>query len=322
MHLKIIKSIQIRLLRQLALLSMPDPSARSLLNIYQVQLGRFLSGSEFNNDIRSNLVPLVSSCIVMYYRIFISMLPTPNKSHYIFNLRDLSKLVNGLMQASSIVIINKENLVDLFVHESIRVFNDRLISAEDNAIFYEHLTETVIDYFKIYINNPYQKSLDSKSNISKQTIKKQKINQEDDKSDIILYGDFMKNDERVYQPLKNWKQLIGVLSDYQMRSNIQIVFFKEAVEHICRACRVLRQPKGHLLLIGLDGTGKNTIMGLAAIISNCEMFKLNVKKGYSFTDFRDDLKNVFKLAGVQRRKVVFFIADKDIYEVIHKIIVA
>lgn len=212
---------------------MPDPSARSLLNIYQVQLGRFLSGSEFNNDIRSNLMALVSSCIVMYYRIFISMLPTPSKSHYIFNLRDLSKLVNGLMQASSMVVVSKDNLIDLFVHESIRVFNDRLISLEDNIIFYDHLAETVIDYFKIPINNPYQKPLDSKSNEKRKT-KKSKASSDDDKTEIILYGDFMKNDERVYQPLRNWKQLIGVLSEYQMRSNIQIVFFKEAVEHICR----------------------------------------------------------------------------------------
>ena len=56
----------------------------------------------------------------------------------------------------------------------------------------------------------------------------------------ILYGDFIKNDERVYQPLRNWKQLVSVLSEYQMRSNMtghvtkQIVFFKEAIEHICR----------------------------------------------------------------------------------------
>jgi hypothetical protein len=32
-------------------------------------------------------------------------------------------------------------------------------------------------------------------------------------------------------------------------------------------------------------------------------------------DFREDLKSVFKIAAVQRRRVVFFIADKDIYEV-------
>ena len=86
---------------------------------------------------------------------------------------------------------------------------------------------------------------------------------------------------------------------------------------IIRACRVLRQARGHLLLIGLDGTGKTTIMGLAATISNCEMVKLNVKKGYCFTDFRDDLKAIFKIAGAQKRKVTFFIDDKDIYEVIY-----
>ena len=70
-----------------------------------------------------------------------------------------------------------------------------------------------------------------------------------------------------------------------------------------------------MLLIGLDGTGKNTIMELASFISNCEMFKLNVKKGYNYLDFREDLKMVFKLTGVQRKKTVFFIPDKDIYEV-------
>ena len=59
-------------------------------------------------------------------------------------------------------------------------------------------------------------------------------------NDVLLYGDFLKNDERVYQPLSNWNQIVSVLSEYQMRSNMaghvtkQIVFFKEAVEHICR----------------------------------------------------------------------------------------
>ena len=65
--------------------------------------------------------------------------------------------------------------------------------------------------------------------------KKNSIDSNDDFEDwnILLYGDFLKNDERVYQPLNNFKQLASILSEYQMRSNMsgnaarQIVFFKE-----------------------------------------------------------------------------------------------
>ena len=208
---------------------MPDPSARSLLNIYQVQLGRFFAEHEFNIEVKSLLQPLVSACIVMYYRVFINMLPTPSKAHYAFNLRDLTKLVRGLMQANSLVIVTKENLVDLFTHECVRVFNDRLVTNDDNQHFYAHLTETVADYFKMSINDPYKKLLSPR-----------RSEEVEETLGPLLYGDFMKNDERIYQPLSNWKQLISVLSEYQMRSNMsghvskQIVFFKEAVEHICR----------------------------------------------------------------------------------------
>lgn len=231
-----------RLLRQLCILSMPDPSARSLFNIYQVQMGRFFGENEFNNDIKSNLLPLISSCIVMYYRIFINMLPTPSKSHYVFNFRDLSKLNNGLMQANALVVVNKDHLVSLFTHECIRVFNDRLITEEDNETFYEHLSYTVADYFKSEIYNPFKGK--KKQQVAKMTslnsVEETEQFGDEENNDLLLYGDFIKNDERVYQPLRNWKQLVSVLSEYQMRSNMaghitkQIVFFKEAVEHICR----------------------------------------------------------------------------------------
>lgn len=70
-----------------------------------------------------------------------------------------------------------------------------------------------------------------------------------------------------------------------------------------------------MLLLGLDGTGKNTIIELSSFISNCEIFRLNVKRGYNFNDFRDDIKKVFKITGIHKKKITFFISDKDIYEV-------
>ncbi len=195
------------------------------------------------------------------------MLPTPSKSHYIFNFRDLSKLNNGLMQANALVVVNKNHLVDLFAHECIRVFNDRLITHEDNVSFYEHLSFTILDYFKVEYDNPYNRALrkgDSQEEEEKSQHKQQKDSQakqkdpepskspveEDAQNNFSLYGDFIKNDERIYQPLRNWKQLVSVLSEYQMRSNMaghstkQIVFFKEAVEHICRLVKHKRPENG------------------------------------------------------------------------------
>lgn len=42
---------------------------------------------------------IVNAAVDIYQRITTDLLPTPEKSHYIFNLRDLSKCVQGIMQA-------------------------------------------------------------------------------------------------------------------------------------------------------------------------------------------------------------------------------
>jgi dynein heavy chain, axonemal len=76
------------------------------------------------------------------------------------------------------------------------------------------------------------------------------------------------------------------------QATLKMVFFKEAVEHVLRICRVLQQPGGHLLLIGLDGTGRRTCLELSTFISGHSLFQLNLKRGYGHQEFRDDLKSV------------------------------
>lgn len=141
------------------------------------------------------------------------------------------------MQANPMVIYNKDNLVNLFTHECIRVFNDRLIAQDDSEIFFQHLSDTVNDYFKTQIKNPYKQNTKAAGSHNQN----QSQPESQDKNDyMLLYGDFLKTDDRIYQQLTEWKQLVAVLSDYQLRSNMsghlgqRMVFFKEAAEHICR----------------------------------------------------------------------------------------
>lgn len=68
------------------------------------------------------------------------MKPTPNKSHYIFNLRDLSKLITGICRADKIKV-HSENIGRLWGHEARRVFVDRLLPEDKPTI--ENLIDSI-----------------------------------------------------------------------------------------------------------------------------------------------------------------------------------
>ena len=129
----------------------------------------------------------------------------------------------------------------------------------------------------------------------------------------LLFCNFLKSDDRLYQQLSDWRQCCPIFLDYQMRYNLnghstlKMVFFKEAVEHVLRICRVLQQPGGHLLLIGLDGTGRRTCLELGAFISGHTMFQLNLKRGYSHQEFRDDMKIVSRHCATNADSRIFLL---------------
>lgn len=57
--------------------------------------------SDFSQKISDLSDSLVSASVEIYNRITVDLLPTPAKSHYVFNLRDLSKCIQGLLQADA-----------------------------------------------------------------------------------------------------------------------------------------------------------------------------------------------------------------------------
>ncbi|KAH9496161.1 Dynein heavy chain 6, axonemal [Bulinus truncatus] len=287
-----------RLLKHFSLFTLPQPSTKSLRHIYQVQLGRFFQEGEFMPEVLDCLFSIVSASIAVYYNMCAVMLPTPTKSHYTFNIRDLSKVIQGMLQSHSSVIMGKENCAQLFAHEATRVFHDRLTNSVDRETFFQILADNLHDYFKMRWTP-------------------EKLMEES-----VLFGDFFDMSEhgslhRIYRPLADKNKMVRVLEEYHMRMNMgevidQLVFFKDAVEHVVRAARVFRQPGGHLLLVGIDGTGKSTLVHLASYIANCEIFRLKLHNQYGMAEFHDDLKTLFMKAGVKGVPSVFLLTDADI----------
>lgn len=77
-----------------------------------------------------------------------NLLPTPTKSHYTFNLRDFSRVIQGCLLLKKESLENKRTMIRLFVHEVFRVFYDRLVDDKDRAWVYKLMNSILKDHFK------------------------------------------------------------------------------------------------------------------------------------------------------------------------------
>uniref|UniRef100_A0A7M4E560 Dynein axonemal heavy chain 14 n=1 Tax=Crocodylus porosus TaxID=8502 RepID=A0A7M4E560_CROPO len=72
------------------------------------------------------------------------------------------------------------------------------------------------------------------------------------------------------------------------------------------------QSLQRIFQIGLDGNGKVTCVTLACYLSNCSLFRLSITHSYTYSDFREDLKKIYRQTGLEGQRTVFLITDSDI----------
>ncbi|RNF08530.1 dynein, axonemal, heavy polypeptide 1 [Trypanosoma rangeli] len=279
-----------RLVSRFHLLCQPVFSDHSIRRIFGCILHGFLSEWEDAGvrNLSRDLVDVIKQC---YDRISREKLPTPKRSHYTFNLRDFSKVVQGTMQVSPRSAPTREAVLRAFVHEVSRVFHDRLIDDTDRQWWWGALGEVMHGVFQM----PWDPALES-----------------------VLFGDYMRRDRSIYEEVVPGDALQEVLADYQknyeMESNksVKLVFFKDAIHHISRMCRIFRQPRGHALLVGMGGTGRQSLCRLAAFISDLPVYGVSITRTFSMTEFRDRMKEILLASGCKNQPVLFFLSDSQI----------
>ncbi|KAG6609730.1 Axonemal dynein heavy chain [Phytophthora cinnamomi] len=246
---------------------------------------------------------VVSATIDIYNTISQALLPTPAKSHYTFNLRDLSKVFQGVAQASSDTIKDGKDFVRLWSHECLRVFSDRLIDDKDRAWFADILSKTV----KVHFDLQYASTDVRGPNAT------------------LIYGNFggagdNKSGSRSYAELRDREKLQNAmqvfLEDYNNMSAapMRLVLFQNAIEHVARISRVIHQPLGNALLVGVGGSGRKSLTTLAVFMAEYKLFQIEISKSYSRTEWRNDIKKVLQLSGLNNQPTVFLFSDTQIVE--------
>ena len=93
---------------------------------------------------------------------------------------------------------------------------------------------------------------------------------------------------------------------------MNLVLFDDAIEHLTRVHRVIRMEKGHALLVGVGGSGKQSLTKLGAFAAGCEVFEITLTRGYDENSFREDLKGLYSKLGLENKKMVFLFTDAHV----------
>jgi dynein heavy chain len=80
---------------------------------------------------------------------------------------------------------------------------------------------------------------------------------------------------------------------------MDLVLFDDAIRHVCRITRVISNPGGHALLVGVGGSGKQSLARLAAHMCGYACETIVISGSYTLASFREDLVRMYKRAGVK-----------------------
>jgi dynein heavy chain len=125
-------------------------------------------------------------------------------------------------------------------------------------------------------------------------------------------------DPRKYAELPEMNKVKHVmdeaLDDYNQTNTtkMRLVLFNDAMEHATKISRIIRQPMGNALLLGVGGSGRQSMTRLAAYMADFECFQVELSKNYGVLEWREDLRIMMKKAGIEDKPIVFLFSDTQI----------
>ncbi|TYZ60954.1 hypothetical protein PybrP1_011234 [[Pythium] brassicae (nom. inval.)] len=281
-----------RLQRHFATLCVNIPPNADLVAIYATLASQHLQG--FSDRVKRLAPALVAATVDLYAAVRSSFLPTATKFHHVFSMRELSAVFQGVFAARPASYgTNALRFARLWLHECYRVFSDRMGSASELQRF----TEMAVEQTKRHLEED-QSDLFAAPLICAGFLAAADSGSDHDDSDDAGFGD--------YVPVQDKAQLTACLEHKLKQYNeafpvMHLVLFDQALEHITRIVRILSSPRGNALLVGVGGSGKQSLSRLAAFICGYALCTLSVSASpvYGLAELREDLKDVYRKAGVR-----------------------
>ncbi|KAF6202116.1 hypothetical protein GE061_004514 [Apolygus lucorum] len=288
-------TINPRLQRHFCVFTISFPNMDTLNTIYSSILSQHFANPEhkFPLVVTKLCYNVVVSTMALHQKVTQLFLPTASKFHYIFNLRDISNIFQGLLFSATDCLSQPIDLIRLWMHESHRVYGDKLIDDKDVDAF----TKVQMDIIKKNFDEVDECAVLEKPNI---------------------YCHFAHGiGEPRYMAMTDWSQLTNLLQEALLSYNdlisaMNLVLFEDAMMHVCRINRILESPRGSALLVGVGGSGKQSLSRLAAYISSLEVAQIQLRKGFGVTDLKMELSSLYMKSGLKNLGIMFLMTDAQV----------
>ena len=318
--------IPIRLKRNFFVFNLVLPSITSINDIYgQMLSGRFTSNL-FDAGTMEVQAKLTQATISLWELVKRRLLPTPSKFHYVFNMRDLSRVFQGILKTPTASITTggiglsgeeKKNfnpssmLIGLWKHESDRVFCDKLVNIKDKDEYEKIIGEVGT---KIFGKEFYSKAC-NKPIYMVSFLRDDKV--DEDGMVVEAAPKLYEDGGGLENILNRAKHFLTKYNDEFPAKKLDLVLFQDALRHMLRISRLIDMPRGSALLVGVGGSGKQSLARLASYISGAQCFQITLTKQYNEKAFFEDIKKLYERAGHKRKPTTFLFTESEIKDEVY-----
>lgn len=264
----------------------------------------------FSKEFDSAIDEVVQATLYVYQEARKNLLPTPTKCHYLFNSRDFSRVVQGVLLSVPEATESMDSMRRLWTHEILRVYGDRLVDDVDRQWLFGAICRVADNELNSNAKVLFERFAEPGKSLTENDMRK------------LMYCDFTnpKADNRNYLEVQDLEELRVVVEAYLVEFNnmskkpMNLVLFRFAVEHLSRICRILKQPRSHALLIGVGGSGRQSLTRLASHIVDYAMFYVEITRQYGVYEWHEDIKMIFRTVSASDLHGVFLFTDTQIKE--------
>lgn len=308
------RNLDLRFMNHFNCFSLNELSDESKTRIFSGVLMNGFRKSGHAADVIGSATQIVMATMEIYSNVIDRLKPTPKRPHYCFNMRDILRLCIACSLLKKESVENKKMFAKIWFHESLRVFTDRLLYADEKEWVYDQLTEQINDTtgtFKDSMENVFEPYVNDIGIVTIDSIKN------------LIFGSYLDSEaeapNKKYEEISSLSKLANVATsminefpDENERNDLDIVLFSHALEHLNRICRIISMPCGSGFLIGSMDSGRKTLIRLAAVLCKQTFFQLRIEPNYDLTSWREDIKRVLKTAGGMNEQTILYLSENQL----------